>query len=109
MEGEFYLSNKERGTLEEFHRACVDKKTADKIKAIVLMAQGFTYTEIEKILVLDERTVNWYRGLYKEEGIEGLVANTYQGSSYKLRDEQIMELKQELDTKIYRRVEEVRE
>jgi hypothetical protein len=37
------------------------------------------------------------------------VANNYQGSNYKLRDEQIREIKQELDSKIYRRVEEIGE
>jgi hypothetical protein len=42
MEGEFYVTDKDRIILEEFHRACLDKKTADKIKAILLMAQGFT-------------------------------------------------------------------
>jgi hypothetical protein len=29
MEKEFYLDDEYRGTLEEFHRACLDKKTAD--------------------------------------------------------------------------------
>ena len=50
--------------LEEFHRACRDKKTADKIKAILLMSQGFTYAQIEKILLLDERTLNRYKNIY---------------------------------------------
>jgi transposase len=108
MEREFYLDDKDRITLEEFHRACLDKKTADKIKAILLMAQGFTYAEIGKILLLDERTLNRYKRLYQNEGIDGLVANNYQGSRYKLSNEQIRELKQELDSKIYRTAEEVR-
>jgi transposase len=69
------------------------------------MAQGFAYAEIEKILLLDERTLNRYKRLYKNEGIDGLVANNYQGSSYKLSDAQIKELKQELDVKIYRTAE----
>jgi transposase len=77
MEGKFYLGDEDRGTLEEFHRACLDKKTADKIK------------------------------VYRNEGIDGLVRNNYQGSSYKLTDEQIKELKQELDVKTYRIAEEV--
>jgi transposase len=102
-----YLDDKERITLEEFHRACLDKKTADKIKAVLLMAQGFTYAEIEKILLLDERTFNRYNRLYQDEGIDGLVANNYQGSRYKLSNEHIKELKQELDSKIYRTAEEV--
>jgi transposase len=70
------------------------------------MVQGFTYKEIEKILLLDERTLNQYRWLYKNEGIDGLVRNNYQGSGYKLNDEQIKELKQELNSKIYRTAEE---
>jgi transposase len=107
MEGDFYLNDKDRMVLEEFHRACLDKRTADKIKAILLIAQGFTYLEIEKILLLDERTLNRYKNLYKDEGIDGLVANNYQGSGYKLSNEQIETLKQELDSKIYRTAEEV--
>jgi transposase len=107
MDGDFYLNEKDQVILEEFHRACLDKKTADKIKAILLIAQGFSYCEIEKILLLDERTLNRYKNLYKKEGIDGLVANNYQGSSYRLSDGQIENLKQELDSKIYRRAEEV--
>jgi transposase len=107
MEGDFYLNDKDRLILEEFHRACLDKKTADKIKAILLIAQGFSYYEIEKILLLDERTLNRYKNLYKHKGIDGLVANNYQGSSYKLSDEQIELLKQELDSKIYWTAEEI--
>jgi transposase len=107
MEGDFYLNDKDRVILEEFHRACLDKKTADKIKAILLMARGFTCLEIEKILLLDERTLNRYKNLYRDKGIDGLAANNYQGSSYKLSDEQIETLKRELDSKIYRTAEEV--
>ncbi|MDR0656520.1 MAG: IS630 family transposase [Treponema sp.] len=107
MEKEFYLNDEDRIILEEFHRACLDKKTADKIKAILLLSQGFTYAEIEKILLLDERTLNRYKQLYKSEGIDGLVANNYQGSRYKLSDDQIKELQQELDSKIYRTSEEI--
>jgi hypothetical protein len=43
MERDFYLNDKDRVILEKFQRACLDKRTADKIKAILLMAQGFTY------------------------------------------------------------------
>ena len=70
MEGEFYLDTKSRTVLEEFHRACLDKKTADRIKAILLIADGFTYSQIEKILLLDERTLNRYKRIYRELGIQ---------------------------------------
>ena len=107
MEGEFILSQKDRKVLEEFHRACLDKKTADRIKTILLIADGFTYTQIEKILLLDERTFNRYKKLYIEKGIDGLVENNYQGKQCRLSEEQIEQLKQELDSKLYATAEEV--
>ena len=73
------ISRETRIVLEEFHRACLDKRTADRIKAILLIADGFTYSQIEKILLLDERTLNRYKKMYIEHGIDGLVENNYQG------------------------------
>jgi hypothetical protein len=37
MEGDIYLSDKDRVILKEFNRACLDKKTANKIKDILLL------------------------------------------------------------------------
>jgi len=107
MEGEFILSQKDRKVLEEFHRACLDKRTADKIKTILLIADGFTYTQIEKILLLDERTFNRYKKIYIEKGIDGLVESNYQGRQCNLSKEQIELLKEELDSKLYATAEEV--
>jgi transposase len=107
MEGELNLSNKSRTVLEEFHRACLDKKTADRIKAILLIADGFTYQQIQKILMLDERTLNRYKKIYNELGIDGLIANNYQGRQCKLSEEQIKQLKQELDSQLYATAESV--
>jgi transposase len=106
MEGE-NIDTEARTILEEFHRACLDKKTADRIKAILLMADGFTYPQIEKILLLDERTLNRYKNIYREQGIDGLVANNYQGRHCKLSEEQIKRLKEELDSRLYETAEAV--
>ena len=107
MEGENILSAESRTVLEEFHRACLDKKTADRIKAILLMADGFTYQQIEKILLLDERTLSRYKKLYLEKGIDGLTANNYQGRLFKLNEEQINRLKEELDSVLYATAESI--
>jgi transposase len=101
MEGEFIIDTKARKVLEEFHRACLDKKTADRIKAILLLADGFTYQQIERILLLNERTLIRYKKIYKEQGIDGLVENNYQGRHCKLNEDQINTLKQELREKLY--------
>jgi transposase len=102
-----FISHDTRAVLEEFHRACLDKKTADRIKAILLIADGFTYAQIEKILLLDERTLNRYKRIYIERGIDGLTENNYQGRQCKLSDKQIIQLKQELDSRLYSTAEEV--
>jgi transposase len=107
MEGELYMDAKSRIILEEFHRACIDKKTADRIKAILLIADGFTYKQIEKILLLDERTLNRYKTIYKTQGIDGLVANNYQGRQNKISDDEIEILKNELRTVIYPTAESI--
>ena len=107
MEGEFYLPSESRKILEEFHRACLDKKTADRIKAILLMADGFTYQQIEKILLLDERTLIRYKKIYHEKCVDGLVANNYQGRPFKLNEEQIIQLKKELDLRLYATAESI--
>ena len=107
MEGELYLSRENRFVLEEFHRACLDKKTADRIKAILLIADGFTYEQIEKILLLNERTLNRYKKIYKEQGIDGLVENNYQGRQCNLTETDIEILKQELNTTLYTSAESV--
>jgi transposase len=107
MKEELRLTENDIRILKEYHRACADKKTADKIKTILLISEGFTYPEIEKILLLDERTFNRYKTLYEERGIDGLAANNYQGGSYKLSGEQMELLRKELNSKIYPTAEAV--
>jgi transposase len=107
MEQGFSLDEGSKIILEEFHRACLDKRTADKIKAILLMAKGFTYSQIEEILLINERTLNRYKHIYKEQGIDGLVKNNFQGSHYKLSEEQIESLKKELNSRVYPTAESI--
>jgi len=102
-----YIDARSRQVLEEFHRACLDKKTADRIKAVLLISDGFTYPQIKKILLLDERTLNRYKNIYQEQGIDGLVANNYQGRQSALNEEQIELLKTELRLRLYPKAEEV--
>jgi len=63
---EFHFEPEQLKVLKEFHRICKDKKTADRIKAVLLMADGYTFMEIERILLIDERTLHRYkwRALY---------------------------------------------
>ncbi len=63
---EFHFEPDQLKVLKEFHRACKDRKTADRIKAVLLMAGGYTYTEIKGISLIDERTLYRYENRRRE-------------------------------------------
>ncbi len=62
---DFRLSEAEIISLTTFHRGCQDKRTADRIKAILLVDKGYTYQQIEDILLIDERTLGRYKKIYQ--------------------------------------------
>lgn len=51
------LSKKERDHLIRRHRQERDKRICDRIKAILAYDDGYTYSEIAKILLLDDETI----------------------------------------------------
>jgi transposase len=104
---DFRLTENERESLTILHKGCIDKKTADRIKAILLVDKGYTYQQIEEILLIDERTLGRYKKAFQEKGIPGLVSDNYKGGFFKLSDEQISLLKEELDSKPYSTAQEI--
>ena len=104
---QFPLTKESKIVLTEYHRACREKRTADRIKAILLLDKGYSYLQIQEILMIDERTVKRYLKLFIEKGIDGLTENNYQGGVYKLSEDQVKKLKEELDSKIYSTATEV--
>ena len=91
------LSESELQILIIIHKQIKDKKLAYKINALILLANEFTYPEIEKVLLLDDRTIRRYRDLYLEKGIEGLLEINYKGRQPKLTDQQEEELVDHLE------------
>jgi transposase len=101
------LNENERKALTINHKNCADKRTADRIKAILLVDKGYTYKQIEEILLIDERTLGRYKNIYLEFGISGLLADNYKGGFFKLTTDQILLLKTELDSKPYSTAAEI--
>jgi len=52
-----FLSPEEESKLKILHRASSNRKQGDKIKAILLLDQGYEYGEIAKILLIEQSTV----------------------------------------------------
>jgi len=97
----FTISSKDRKILIELHRAQDNKKEADKIKVILLLADGYTFLQIEKILLIDIRTLKRYKKIFGIKGIEGLISNNHRGGFFKLSDDEIIDLKKVLDTHLF--------
>lgn len=104
--GEF-LTEDEKRLLRKTHRSERFRRYADKIKAVLMLNEGFSYEQTAKLLMLDEMTIRRYEKEYKEQGIEGLLASRYHGSAGFLSITEEEELTTHLKTSIYQTVKEV--
>lgn len=66
------------------HKQTREKRLADKIKVVLYVHFGLSYTEIAKLLLFDEVTVRRYFKSFKEKGIEGLLEYRYSGGQTRL-------------------------
>ena len=80
------LTSSEIIVLKQAHRACKDKRAADRIKAVYSLGVGFSVEDVVDILMLDEETLRNYVKRYQSGGIKALIADHYQGSVSKLSE-----------------------
>jgi len=95
------LTDTERKEITQLHRNCSKRRFADRLKAILLLADGFSCMEVGRVLLLDDDTVRKYRVQYFSEGVESLLTDDNKGSSAKLNEVQITELDEHLKDKTY--------
>lgn len=75
-----FLSQEEIVVLQEAHHAAREKRKADRIKTVLLLNQGYPYSEIAKILLINDSTARDYFKEYQDLGLDGLVEDNYSGS-----------------------------
>jgi transposase len=101
---EQFLNRAERHRLIRNHKSERDGRIRDRIKAVLLHDQGYSYTEIAKILLVDDETIRRHVADYERE--EKLhCANG--GSESHLTDKQTEELIAHLEEKTYLQVNEI--
>ncbi len=61
------LSSQEREELIRYHKKTRDKRVCDRIKAVLAYDDGYTYTEISRILLLDDETIRRHISDYLSE------------------------------------------
>ena len=99
-----FLNTDQIHELKEAHRKAKkgkDIKIADKIKAILLLNNGYSYEEIAKILLLDDTSIRRYYKIYRKKNLKGLLENNYEGKSSYLSSYQQIELTNHLTKNIY--------
>jgi transposase len=83
------LTEAEKQELRAQHRRSPRAKAADRIKAILLLAEGYTRKQVAEILLRDEETIgSWKDGYLKRKDLEEWLQDDYPGYAGKLNDEQ---------------------
>jgi transposase len=85
--------------LEKRHKKEHERRFADRIKTILLLDEGLTYSRIAEILLLDDQTVRNYEQRFLEDGIDGLLSDNHKGGFSKLAPDQEANLKEHIVAK----------
>jgi len=102
-----FLTDEQIGILREAHYSAQRKKSADRIKAILFLNEGFTYGQTAKLLMLNDTTVRRYEKEFEQVGVDGLIECRYFGSRGLLTKLQEIGLTTHLKNKTYQTVKEI--
>jgi len=102
-----FLTEEQIKILREAHYSCRLRKSADRIKAILLLNDGFSYAQVAKILMLDSITIRRYEKQFESVGVYGLIECRYLGSHGTLTKMQEMGLITHLRNHTYHTVKEI--
>jgi len=98
------LTAEERTKLIKQHRHERDGRVRDRIKVVIAYDDGYTYSEIAKILLLEDTTVSRHVGDYLNTKKLNLVSG---GSESKLTEQETQELREHLREVTYLYVKDV--
>jgi transposase len=98
------LTTQERNNLIASHKKERDRRICDRIKAVLLYDDGYSYTEIAKILLLDDETIRRHIQDYKS--IQKIKPENGGSESY-LTAAEAFELKIHLELKTFLHVKDI--
>jgi len=93
----YRLSSKQIAELEKLHRGLRDKRQADRVKAVIALAKGWSAAQVAEILLFDEKTSRQYFQRYQHGGVSALLDDHYTGAEPKLDEHQMSELEAYLE------------
>jgi len=98
---DYTLAAEELAELRKAHRATRDKREADRIKAVVLLATGWSAEQVAEVLQVDANTVRNHFKAYRRGGLQALRQVAYRGSAPALDEAQLAWLDAHLQRQLY--------
>lgn len=98
---DYSLPASELADLRAAHRGTRDKREADRIKAVILLARGWSAEDVADALLIDPNTVRNHFKRYQRGGLAGLLHVAYRGSDCELDGAQLAELDAHLQGELY--------
>jgi transposase len=98
------LTSKERETFINRHRKERDGRVRDRIKAVLAYDDGYSYSEIARILLLDDETIRRHIDDYQREK---KLSTSNGGSDSKLNDKEMREFTDHLQDITYLYVKDI--
>ncbi len=89
------------------HKSAKKKRDADRIKAVILLATGWTAAQVAEVLLLDDDTVRSYGVRYEKGGLKTLLKDNYKAKKAKLSDKEQEDLSQHIDAELYMTVQSI--
>jgi len=102
-----FLTDAQRKEYKQLHKKGKGQQLCDRIKSILALDTGYSYSEIADILMIEESTIWRWKEEFESGGIEQLLKNDYKGKDCYLSEEQQKELEQYLDQHICLSAKEV--
>lgn len=102
------LTEQERIELICLHKKNLPAREADKIKAILMLADGYSNKEVAKVLLLDEDTItNWKKRFLERKSISEWLKDNYSGYQGRLSKKEKEEVSKFIDENIISSCERV--
>jgi transposase len=98
---DYSLPAEKLAELRAAHRDTRDKREADRIKAVLALATGWTAEEVADILQVDANTVRSHFKRYRQGGLKALGHVAFRGSACALDEEQLAILDVHLQEHLY--------
>ncbi len=102
-----FLTHRQIKAYKYLHKNTKVQKRADRIKAILLLNNGYTYEEIADILLIDDGTVRRWHRIFEYDGIKTLLEDNYNGGTSKLMTSEKLELTKHLEDNIFLTAKEI--